>query len=367
MNIAEKMKRDWDQRAQHHARFWIATENYQTEEIFAQSGQDTAQALLDALTGLHQPSWKVLDIGCGIGRVLKPLAKYFHALVGIDVSSTMIAQSKAWLSNYAHVTTFATSGVDLREFNDQSFNLVYSYVAFQHMPRPVFEQYLGEINRVLSLDGYLAMQLPIGQYSDVPIEDTIGIRSYSIQEIEQKLLNNGLAFCNKSDGPPTSTTTNQLCDHRFHIIKKIKTIQPVIRAKWVQLEHPQHPSPLDMHLYETYADDCVKLGNPQEGILTLQSLVHRNPKHLPGWLRLAALLLENGQVQQALHTLQELTALHPQYQEGHATFQKLLKKCESQSPAFSAHCPPRAKSLRSNNQKISLNRPTRGAHSPQCV
>jgi len=39
MNIAEKMKRDWDQRAEHHARFWIATENYQTEEVFANLGR----------------------------------------------------------------------------------------------------------------------------------------------------------------------------------------------------------------------------------------------------------------------------------------------------------------------------------------
>ena len=75
------MKRDWDQRVQHHARFWIATENYQTEESFTQSGQDTAHVLLKALTGLHQASWKILDIGCGIGRILKPLTKHFHALV----------------------------------------------------------------------------------------------------------------------------------------------------------------------------------------------------------------------------------------------------------------------------------------------
>jgi predicted Zn-dependent protease len=103
----------------------------------------------------------------------------------------------------------------------------------------------------------------------------------------------------------------------------------------VQLENPQHPSPLDLHLYETYADNWVKLGNPQEGIQTLQSLVQRHPKPLSGWLRLTALLIEHGQIQQALNTLQELTALHPRYQEGQATFQKLLKKCESQSPVFS--------------------------------
>jgi SAM-dependent methyltransferase len=335
MNISEKMKRDWDQRALHHARFWIATENYQTEEVFTQSGQDTAQALLESLKGLYRPSWKVLDIGCGIGRVLKPLAKHFHALVGIDVSSTMIAQSKAWLSEFSNVTTFETSGMDLREFPDQSFNLVYSYVAFQHMPRPVFEQYLSEINRVLTPEGYLALQLPIGPYCDVPIEDTIGIRSYPIQEINQKLRNNGLAFFKATDVHHPSTNIDQPTDHGFHIIKKIHAIKPAITVDWAQLDNPQHPSPLDMHLYETYADDCVKLGKAQEGIQTLQSLVHRNPEHLSGWLRLAALLLESGQVQQALSTMKELTALHPRYHEGQATLKKLLKKCESQSLAFS--------------------------------
>ena len=335
MNVSEKMKRDWNQRAQHHARFWIATENYETEEVFAQSGQDTAQALLHALNGLWRPSWKVLDIGCGIGRVLKPLAEHFHALVGIDVSSAMIAQSKAWLSEYPHVTTFETSGMDLNEFEDQSFNLVYSYVAFQHMPRPVLEQYLGEINRVLTPDGYLALQLPIGPYCDVPIEDTIGIRSYPIQEITKKLRKNGLAFFNRTDVHHPKTDRDQPTDHRFHVIKKIHTIKPAITVEWAQLEHPQHPSPLDMHLYETYADNCAKLGQPQEGIQTLQSLVHRNPGHLSGWLRLAALFLETGQVQQALTTMKELTALHPRYQEGQATFQKLLKKCETHSPDFS--------------------------------
>ena len=288
MNIAEKMKRDWDQRAQHHARFWIATENYHTEEIFAQSGEDTAQALLNAVAGLHQPSWSVLDIGCGIGRVLKPLAKHFQTLVGIDVSAAMIAQSKMWLAEHPHVTTFETSGVDLREFKDQSFNLVYSYVAFQHMPRPVFDEYLREINRVLLPDGYLAMQIPMGQHCDQPIEDTIGIRSYSFQEIQQKLQNNGLAFCTKSDEHPNSTS-HQTFDHGFHLIKKVKAIAPTTTMKWVQLEHPQHASPLDIHLYETFAGNCVEMGNPQEGIQTLQFLVQRNPQHLTGWLQLTAL------------------------------------------------------------------------------
>ncbi len=225
------------------------------------------------------------------------------------------------------MTTFENSGVDLREFNDETFNLVYSYVAFQHMPRPVFEQYLSEVNRVLTAEGYLALQLPIGPYCDVPIEDTIGIRSYTLQEIEKKLSSNGLVFLNQAgQHRSNSTDKTQIVDHRFHIIKKIKTVKPSPNVGWLQLERPQHTSPLDMLLYETYADNCAKMGNSHEGIQTLQDLVQRNPKHLSGWLRLAALLLEDGQIQQAVTTLQELTALHPRYQEGKVTLQQLLDK-----------------------------------------
>ncbi|MDH5588249.1 MAG: class I SAM-dependent methyltransferase, partial [Nitrospirota bacterium] len=183
MNIAEKMKQDWEERAQHHARFWIATEHYQNEEVFAESGEETAQCLMTAIREVYQPTWNVLDIGCGIGRVLKPLAPYFQTLSGVDVSATMIAQSKTWLADYPHITTYENSGLDLSKFHDSSFNLVYSYVAFQHMPRPVFERYLGEINRVLLPEGYLALQLPIGPYHEAPLEDTIGIRSYTFEEI----------------------------------------------------------------------------------------------------------------------------------------------------------------------------------------
>ena len=100
----------------------------------------------------------------------------------------------------------------------------------------------------------------------------IGIRSYSIQEIEEKLHKNSLVFCNKSEVHSTLPTVNQSFDHRFHIMK-IKTIQPTVEMEWVQLENPQYLFPLEMFLFETYADNCVKADNIQEGIQTLQSLV----------------------------------------------------------------------------------------------
>ena len=346
MNISEKMKHDWEQRAQHHSRFWIATEHYHTEEIFAQSGHATAESLLEALRGLQQPSWKVLDIGCGIGRVLKPLAKYFDTLVGIDVSSTMIAQSKAWLAECPHVATYETSGVDLCEFSDQSFDLVYSYVAFQHMPKPVFENYLGEINRVLTPKGYLALQVPIGPSCDVSLEDTIGIRSYSRLEIISRLQNNGLEFLDYTDFEHSPTHDVQPFDHRFHLAQKFQPITQKLPVHWRPLEQPNQPSPLDILLYETFADNCVKFGKLQEGIQTLQSLVHRNPEHLAGWLKLSALLLETRRVQEALSTMQQFTAAHPHYQEGQVALQRLLATCKKANLSI----PHQAEEQKSNHE-----------------
>jgi len=43
--------------------------------------------------------------------------------------------------------------------------------------------------------------------------------------------------------------------------------------------------------------------------------------------------LENGQVQQAITTMQELTALHPRYQEGQAVLQQLLAKRQQANTA----------------------------------
>ena len=70
---------------------------------------------------------------------------------------------------------------------EESFDLVYSFVAFQHMPRPVFARYLEESNRVLKTQGFLAFQIPMGPPLDAVIEDTIAMRQYTSDELAGEL------------------------------------------------------------------------------------------------------------------------------------------------------------------------------------
>ncbi len=343
MKITEKMKEDWNRRAEHHARFWIATENYHTEQDFDESGNLTAQDLLTSLEGRHASSWHVLEIGCGIGRVLKPLAPYFQRLVGVDVSPSMIKQSKEWLKDWPHIQTFETSGVDLQQFPKESFELVYSYVAFQHMPRSVFVKYLEEINRVLKPKGYLTFQLPIGPYRDVPDEDTIGIRSYSLEEIQDTLRRNGFSCLRQEAFAPREGKPAPV-DHMFHRVQKQEEISFSRQEGWKDLQQPNLPSELDARLYMRFAQDCLDAGNSQEMTNTLYLLVQQHPEYLAGWLTLILTLLEAGNVQEALFRLKDLLHHHPNYLEGKAILQRLLKQYAHLSPTLLHHskndCPP---------------------------
>lgn len=345
MNLCEKMKRDWNRRAQHHARFWIATEDYHNETTFTHSGESTARALLERLHGRHSSSWRVMEIGCGIGRVLKALAPHFTELVGVDVSSEMIAQSKVWLSEYPHIATHETSGIDLPDFQDNHFDLVYSYVVFQHMPRPVFECYLKEVHRILKPHGYFLFQLPLGSFLDAAPEDTIGIRRYTILELWEKLHRNRFSIEPAEANSPMDLARTP--DHGLILAinneddASFPQLQDVPAAGIELSPSSDEFSPLELQMYSHLADRLFVEGHPHKAIRTLQNLVEHNPRYLSGWLHLTALLVETGQIPQALSTLNEISARYPQYENARETFHHLLKKFSAPSPPpIESSCSP---------------------------
>ncbi|WP_454063582.1 methyltransferase domain-containing protein [Candidatus Nitrospira salsa] len=329
MNIVTKMKQDWDRRAKHHTRYWIATEDYKNEEVFADSGRRTADAILAAFGPFYRETWTGLDIGCGIGRVLKPLALHFRQLFGVDVSAEMINKSKTWLRETPNVTTFETSGVDLNLFPNRHFDFVYSYVAFQHMPRPVFDRYLEEINRVLKHQGLLVFQIPIGIQPDVPMEDTIAVRFYEYHELQKKLIQRGFQLLETDEKRPVSLQACAQSRHAFHgffLAQKIATICPEIHVGWLQAECQEHASFLDTHLYLSFAESCLKQGDPDEAIQTYEKLLTHNPDSLEAWLNLTTILIDNGKIDQAVSTLTNLTHAHPAYLDGHRTLKNLRRR-----------------------------------------
>jgi SAM-dependent methyltransferase len=153
------MREDWDLRAREDARFYICTEAPASDGFAASGERDLEERILDGLT--LGPSWRVLEIGCGMGRLLRPLSERVAAAVGVDVSEEMLAKAREYCAGRPNVELHRTDGSgSLESLGDASFDFVYSHIVFQHVPRKAWiQRYLHEAARVLRPGGILRVQV----------------------------------------------------------------------------------------------------------------------------------------------------------------------------------------------------------------
>ncbi|MEM0954837.1 MAG: class I SAM-dependent methyltransferase [Pseudomonadota bacterium] len=105
-----------------------------------------------------------LDFGCGVGRLLIPLASRSRQACGVDVSISMIKEAKknCAAANATNVT-FSTS---LQELLDEgaSFDLVHSFIVFQHIPvEEGYEAFL-KLLKLLGPGGVAVLHFPYAKH-----------------------------------------------------------------------------------------------------------------------------------------------------------------------------------------------------------
>jgi SAM-dependent methyltransferase len=105
------------------------------------------------------PDAEVLEIGCGVGRLLVPFSERVARAHGVDISEVMIQKSKDYVSTRANLETSVTDGT-LSAFADASFDFVFSFIVFQHIPeRAPIRTYVEEAGRVLRPGGLFRFQV----------------------------------------------------------------------------------------------------------------------------------------------------------------------------------------------------------------
>ncbi len=155
---AGRMRRDWDARARENAARYIDCAHSGTEEDFWKSGAADLETLILQDVKLD-PSARVLEVGCGVGRLLCPLSLRVERAIGIDISPEMISRARAALSHRPNVELSVTAG-DLAGIPDASLDFVYSFIVFQHVPsRAAVLRYLREAARALKAGGVLRFQV----------------------------------------------------------------------------------------------------------------------------------------------------------------------------------------------------------------
>jgi ubiquinone/menaquinone biosynthesis C-methylase UbiE len=102
----------------------------------------------------------VLEIGCGIGRVLQHLAAGCREVHGVDISREMVEKGVQRLAHLPNVHFHHGNGYDLGNFADAAFDVVYSAYVLQHMPKTIAFNYMTEACRVLKPDGAFWLEVP---------------------------------------------------------------------------------------------------------------------------------------------------------------------------------------------------------------
>jgi ubiquinone/menaquinone biosynthesis C-methylase UbiE len=164
-SVEQRMREDWNARAREDASYYVAFgRRDQDEEEFFATGEEVVKGLEWELRRLpsnaNRRAWRALEIGCGPGRIMRPMSKVFGEIHGVDVSDEMVARARANLAGIPHAHPHVGRGSDLAQFADESFELVYSYAVFQHIPSgEVVFNYLREARRVLKTGGLLRVQI----------------------------------------------------------------------------------------------------------------------------------------------------------------------------------------------------------------
>jgi SAM-dependent methyltransferase len=191
--VSERMRSDWNQRALEDPHYYVAFGGRdQDEEGFLATAADVLRSLEAELRRLsNEPHRRALEIGCGPGRLMKPLSRHFSEIHGVDVSDEMIRLARERLRDIPHARAHATNGASLAQFAGQSFDFVYSYAVFQHIPsHDVVLAYMNEISRVLKPGGLFRGQFNGLSHSGAP--DTWSGVTFSGSDIRAFTRENGL-------------------------------------------------------------------------------------------------------------------------------------------------------------------------------
>ena len=161
-------RRAWEELAQLDPHWAVASSpehrhgRWDADAFYAAGASKVAKlaARLEQL-GLPATGERALDFGCGAGRLTLPLADRFAAVVGVDISPSMLELARARAAGRPGVRFALDERGDLSLLDGETFALVYTGLVLQHQPSPeAIRVTLGRLGRLVAPGGVLVAQLP---------------------------------------------------------------------------------------------------------------------------------------------------------------------------------------------------------------
>ena len=153
MSTQKSYKTFWDDKASTTKGALLAVDGSANEQVLQLTGAYSARQVETALD-LHK-SDRVLELGCGVGRIGHLLAPKVAHWEGADISANMLRVAKERLAAHGNVGFTELARTTLAPIVDASIDKAYCVAVFIHMDKEDFYLYLEELARVVKPGGLI--------------------------------------------------------------------------------------------------------------------------------------------------------------------------------------------------------------------
>ena len=181
ISIQSRMRDDWDSRIDHDYRYWMS-DGVSSDQDMWETGVRDLEILLDGLDKSTLASSILLEVGCGVGRIVNAASKVFSEVVGIDVSEKAIEKANS-LNTNTNVRFILGEGSNLSQLSDDSIDFAISFASLGSVPTDILISYLIELSRVVKESGKIRIQVYLGEEQSIAREDTLALRSYNVDRL----------------------------------------------------------------------------------------------------------------------------------------------------------------------------------------
>jgi SAM-dependent methyltransferase len=199
----------------------VAIDSDARERFFA-SGETQIASLFAEIEGISpgfSPN-RSLDFGCGVGRVLLPIATRSREAIGIDIAPNMLALTKS---------NAEASGVDNIELvlSDDTlsrvtgrFDFVHSFIVLQHIPPERGYQIIRQLLSLLEPGGVFALHIGFAKARELMVHEMPAARYYR---------RDGTILHDLCAQPPPPEGTVQMFDYDLNQVFAIVSEFPIGR------------------------------------------------------------------------------------------------------------------------------------------
>jgi cyclopropane fatty-acyl-phospholipid synthase-like methyltransferase len=173
--IIDNPDRSWEQYGKNDPYFGVLADNKfrranlstDTKAAFFNSGEEYVSQLestLDHYFG-QMPTGRALDFGCGVGRLVMPLARRFESVTGVDVSPSMIQEAERNCREHGidNASFILSGGDDLPNVSGQ-FDLINTIIVLQHIPPDRGYKLIRRLLDLVAHGGIIAMHVNLTRH-----------------------------------------------------------------------------------------------------------------------------------------------------------------------------------------------------------